>query len=53
MSETHAAVPTPSSLLFCTCHQGFSGANAAERLQAHIENPNPKGIGAMLIELMS
>jgi hypothetical protein len=48
-TTTHAPVPAKSSLRFCTCGEGFSGANAEERLQAHIESPDPNSLGALLI----
>lgn len=50
----HADASTPgSSIKQCYCYQGFSGANAAERLAAHIANPNPNSTAALLQRVLA
>lgn len=54
VERAHHDVSNPaSSLKFCACGQGYSGAAAAERLQDHMINPDPMSTGALLIKAMS
>ncbi len=50
LNDIHKPVNSNSSILFCNCGQGFSGANVEERLEKHIKSPD--GIGSDLIKLM-
>ncbi|ASZ74606.1 hypothetical protein KHO57_gp031 [Mycobacterium phage Phabba] len=50
----HIDTTTPgSSIHFCSCHQGFSGDRAAQRLAEHIANPNPNSTAALLQRVLA
>lgn len=50
MAVTHRLTTAPDArIAWCACGEGFSGARVHERAAAHVANPDPDGLGAMLI----
>lgn len=53
-TTTHSNVSTSrEGIQFCACGQGFSGAQAEERLIHHIDDADPNSLGAALINLFN